>query len=149
MIKFILAIVDFLSSIGILVIIFVFIKNRWKEANTDLDNGKLKQISVIPLFCKSWVDKGTYYFDDDHLYFWGSQEEKKYLLKDIIEIKKTIRINSIPIMRLTINNNGEKFVLKFWPNVSIFNKNYIGFIDKIKSINPSAVKFKYYGVLFN
>lgn len=108
----------------------------------------LKKISQTPFLFgleKKLISNLDFYFDDQYLYAANENNETaKFPLDNVTEISRTsIRINNSQIWQVKIKDDLEEKVFKFTHNFSLRNQNFVDFYDKIKVINPTAIKSKW------
>ena len=104
---------------------------------------KIKRISakapILRLFSVCRVD---YYYDDEFLYQMKKKEIINQIpLKDIVKIKRTTtKLNNSWVWAVryaTGTYQGEK-EFRFLNNVTLFNRDFLGFVDAVKAANPAA-----------
>ncbi|MBO0592887.1 hypothetical protein I2486_15895 [Cellulophaga sp. E16_2] len=95
---------------------------------------------------KKIISKEEFYFDHENFYAMHQDLQKKaFKLSAITELKKTsIQITNRRIWQITIKEtNNADVVFKFAHNYTLWNKNFALFHEKIKKINPEAIKSKW------
>lgn len=105
----------------------------------------LNKISQRPFLFgleKKIISEDDFYFDDQFFYAINKNNQAaKFSLTDITELGKTsYQINNSRIWQVKINNHGEELLFKFAHNYSVWNRNFLLFYDKLKEINPSAIR---------
>ncbi len=108
---------------------------------------KLKKISTRPLIIKKKsVSENDFYFDENNLYVINEKFQKinTFKLVDIVEVSKTYNtINNKKIWQIKIKEMDKEVLFEFVHNYSMFNKNFYLFYNKVKTINPNAIKTKW------
>ncbi|RZJ39558.1 MAG: hypothetical protein EOO18_00170 [Chryseobacterium sp.] len=107
--------------------------------------GNLIQISKKPFLFgleKKLLSDDEFYFDNTHFYAVNANSQTaKFNLEDITEISRTdVRINNSSIWQVKINHENRELTFKFAHNYTIWNKGFLEFYDRVKTINPAAVK---------
>lgn len=115
--------------------------------NTTIPNHLIK-ISTRPFLFgleKKLLSDDEFYFDNENFYAINQDNKTaKFNLKDITELSRTdISLNNRNIWQVKINSENKDLVFKFAHNYTIWNKNFLDFYEKIKSLNPSAIKSKW------
>ncbi|MEO8774038.1 MAG: hypothetical protein ABI371_06890 [Gelidibacter sp.] len=109
----------------------------------------LKKISSRPFFFgleKKFISDDEFYFDDTNFYVITRESKKSvFRLTAIIEVGKTsIQINNRRIWEVRIKDeNTKELLFKFAHNYTFWNKNFPLFLEKVKGINPAAIKSKW------
>lgn len=120
---------------------------RTSLKNSELET--LKKISTRPFFFgleKKFITDDAFYFDDTNFYAIDKDSKKAvFKLTDIMEISKTsIHINNRRIWQVKVTDeNNKEVILKFAHNYTFWNKNFILFYEKVKHINPTAIKSRW------
>lgn len=105
--------------------------------------GSIKRISakapILRIFSVCRVD---YYYDEEFLYQMKNTEIiNKVPLKNIVKIKKTTtKLNNRWVWAVryaTGTYQGEK-EFRFLNNVTLVNRDFLGFLDAVKAANPAA-----------
>ena len=117
-----------------------------KNYNTE----NLKKISKRPFLFgleNKFVSENEFYFDKENFYAVNKEHQRAtFKLADITEINKTaIKLNNRRLWQVTIKEQEtrEKVIFKFAHNYTIWNNNFKLFYEKVKGINPSAIKSKW------
>ncbi|SOD18350.1 hypothetical protein [Pedobacter xixiisoli] len=115
-------------------------------ANHEL--GSLRKISERPFFFgleKKLVSDNEFYFDEQNFYAINKDGEQAiFPLKDIVELSGTsVTVSQRRIWKVYIDSPTGKIEFKLAPNYTIWNKSFEIFYQKVKSINPEAVKTKW------
>ena len=94
---------------------------------------------------KKLLSDDEFYFDNENFYAINPENKTaKFNLKDITELSRTaININNRTIWQVKIKTENRELVFKFAHNYTIWNKSFRDFYDKIKALNPSAIKSKW------
>ena len=105
----------------------------------------LNKISSIPFLFgleKKMVSDVDLYFDDQYLYAFSREGKAQFPLSAITELKRTSTIiNNRPIWCVKVKSeNDEEIAFNFTHNYTIWNKNFVVFYEKIKALNPAAIK---------
>lgn len=149
---YLLAIVISGLAFGVLIVIEVYKKYfvGSKPKNYDLEYGNtnlenLSKISRKPFLFgleKKIISEDDFYFDDQYFYIVNkANQTAKFSLNDITELSRTpIKINNSSIWQVKINDKNEELIFKFAHNYSIWNKGFLQFYEKVKILNPSAIK---------
>ena len=104
---------------------------------------KIKRISakapILRIFSVCRVD---YYYDEEFLYQMNKKEIiNKVPLKNVVKIKKTTtKLNDSWVWAVryaTGTYQGEK-EFRFLNNVTLFNHDFLGFVEAVKAANPAA-----------
>lgn len=109
----------------------------------------LKKISTRPFLFgleKKFISDHAFYFDDTNFYVITNDFKKTvFKLTAIIEIRKTsIQISNRRIWQVKIKDENTKdIIFKFGHNYTFRNKNFPQFLEKVKAINPTAIKTKW------
>lgn len=117
--------------------------------NSQIPNNQLKKISIRPFLFgleKKIISDDELFFDEENFYAINNKHQKAtFKLADITEISKTtLQINNRKLWQVKIKQDNDKeIVFKFAHNYTIWNKNFPLFYQKIKSINPNAIKTKW------
>ena len=125
------------------------IDNEIKYSNSQTSNIQLKKISTRPFLFgleKKFISDDDLFFDNENLYAINNKNQKAtFKLTDITEISKTSwEINNRRLWQIKIKQENDKeIVFKFAHNYTIWNKNFLHFHEKIKSINPNVIKTKW------
>jgi len=124
--------------------------NEITYVNSEDLNIKLRKISTRPFlfgFENKFISEDDFYFDDENFYAVNKEFKKAiFKLTDIVEISKTsLQINNRRLWQVKINQQGtcKEIVFKFAHNYTIWNKNFYLFYEKVKLINPTAIKSKW------
>lgn len=125
-------------------------KNKITYENSEnLDTG-LKKISTRPFLFgleNKFLSDDEFYFDDENFYAINKEFKKAvFKLTDIAEISKTsLQINNRRIWQVKINDatTSQEITFKFAHNYTIWNTNFYHFYQKIRLINPDAIKSKW------
>lgn len=128
-----------------------FLDFKPKRQNINYNNSSsndLIKISTKPFLFgleKKLLSDDEFYFDNENFYA-INQENKtaKFDLKDITELSRTdVNINNRTIWQVKINAENKELVFKFAHNYTIWNKSFLDFYNRIKTLNPSAIKSKW------
>lgn len=94
---------------------------------------------------KKLLSADEFYFDNENFYAVNPENKTaKFNLKDITELSRTsININNRTIWQVKIKTENRELIFKFAHNYTIWNKSFLDFYDKIKALNPSAIKSKW------
>ncbi len=124
--------------------------NKIIYSDDNLNLKKLNKISTRPFLFgleKKIISNYEFYFDDNNFYAINPKTTKKavFLLTDITELGTTsIQINNRRIWQVKINQtNGKEIIFRFAHNYTIWNNNFCLFYEKVKTINPAAIKAKW------
>lgn len=143
---------------AIFIISFIYKKHLkgFKPKNSEIlystpqtSDNQLKKISTRPFLFgleKKFISDDELFFDEEHFYAVNNKNQKAtFKLADITEISKTsLQINNRRLWQVKIKqDNGKEIVFKFAHNYTLWNKNFLDFYEKIKSINPTVVKTKW------
>ena len=114
--------------------------------NSNIEN--FNRISQKPFLFgleKKIISDGEFYFDDENFYVVNDNNETaKFNLNSITELSRTsVRINNSAIWQVKINDSKGELIFKFAHNYTIWNKNFLLFYEKLKALNPSAIKSKW------
>ncbi|KFC22043.1 hypothetical protein [Epilithonimonas lactis] len=114
--------------------------------NSNINN--LNKISTSPFLFgleKKLLSDDEFYFDNDYFYAINPENKTaKFNLKDITELSRTaININNRTIWQVKIKTENRELIFKFAHNYTIWNKSFLDFYNKIKALNPSAIKSKW------
>jgi len=112
---------------------------------TDHSVSDLRKISYKPFlfgFEKKIVSGDDVYFDQDSIYMVNPMgKSAKFSLYEITALKRTsVRINNSTIWQISLMDDGKPVTVKFAPNFSLANKNFLQFYTLLKEINPNAVQ---------
>ena len=150
-----------ISSLVFFIFVFREVYRKYLVGNTSQKNDlkriplnnaeleRLKKISTRPFFFgleKKFIADDEFYFDDTNFYAITKDSNKTvFKLTDIIEISKTsIQINNSRIWQVKVKDeNANEVIFKFAHNYTFWNKNFILFYEKVKRINPTAIKSKW------
>lgn len=117
---------------------------------TEINNPthEVRKISEKPFLFgleKNLVSPHEFYFDDQHFYALNLNGEKAiFPLVDIVEVSGTsVIISNRRIWKVKITSPNGEIEFKLAPNYTIWNKSFEAFYQKIKSMNPNAVKSKW------
>ncbi|MNK31569.1 hypothetical protein D3C87_500060 [compost metagenome] len=128
-----------------------FLDFKPKRQNINYNNfvpNDLIRISTKPFLFgleKKLLSDDEFYFDNENFYA-INQENKtaKFDLKNITELSRTdVNINNRTIWQVKINAENKELVFKFAHNYTIWNKSFLNFYNRIKTLNPSVVKSKW------
>lgn len=89
------------------------------------------------------VSKDDFYFDNENFYVVNKKSEQEvFKLTDITEISETdVKINNRRIWQVKVKQaNRKEISFKFAHNYTLWNNHFVLFYEKIKGINPTAVK---------
>lgn len=134
--------------------IYLKVKGEFVEKNSTIhftdtkpsNIENLNKISQRPFLLgleKKLVSNYTFYFDENYFYVFNNEgKEEKFALTEITEFSRTsLSINKRRIWNIKLKRlNESELSFKFTGNYTIFNKNFKTFYDKLKSVNPAAVK---------
>ena len=114
--------------------------------NSNINN--LKKISTKPFLFgleKKLLSDDEFYFDNANFYAINRQgQAATFRLENITELSRTgVNINNRSIWQVKINAENKELVFKFAHNYTLWNKSFRDFYDKIKTLNPSAIKSKW------
>ncbi len=118
-------------------------------SNPQVLNTQLKKISTRPFLFgleSKFISNDEFYFDNENFYAINKKSGKAiFKLTDIIEISKTsLKINNRRLWQVKIKQENDKeVVFTFAHNYTIWNKNFSIFYERIKLINPNAIKTKW------
>ncbi len=94
---------------------------------------------------KKVLSDDEFYYDSENFYAVNKDRQSAiFSLKDITELSRTsLYINNSAIWQVKIKNENKELVFKFAHNYTIWNKSFLDFYEKVKILNPSAVKTKW------
>ena len=127
------------------------VKQNVEYENIDDKNlQELKIISSRPFILfgseSKLVSDDQLYFDQENLYAINKGNQKAvYKLTDITELSRTsinIRNQTLWQLKIKVKNDNE-ITIRFAHNYRVWNKNFVLFYDKLKTINPNVVKSKW------
>ena len=127
------------------------VKQNVEYENIDDKNlQELKIISSRPFILfgseSKLVSDDQLYFDQENFYAINKGNQKAvYKLTDITELSRTsinIRNQTLWQLKIKVKNDNE-ITIRFAHNYSVWNKNFVLFYDKLKTINPNVVKSKW------
>lgn len=127
------------------------VKQNVEYENIDDKNlQELKIISSRPFilfgFESKLVSEDELYFDQENFYAINNANQKAvYKLTDITELSRTsinIRNQTLWQLKIKVKNDNE-ITIRFAHNYRVWNKNFVLFYDKLKTINPNVVKSKW------
>lgn len=123
--------------------------NKISYSNSESTNFQLKKISTRPFLFgleNGLISDDEFYFDDENFYAVNKQFQKAiFKLSDITEISKTsMQINNRRLWQVKIKQGtADEIVFRFAHNYTIWKKDFYHFYEKIKLINPNAIKSKW------
>lgn len=108
----------------------------------------LRKISKRPFFFgleKKLISPNEFYFDEQNFYAVNSNGDRAiFALKDIVELSGTsVTISGTRIWKVKIASSTGAIEFRLAPNYTIWNKSFKIFYQKVKSINPDAIKTKW------
>ena len=127
------------------------VKQNVEYENIDDKNlQELKIISSRPFILfgseSKLVSDDQLYFDQENFYAINKGNQKAvYKLTDITELSRTsinIRNQTLWQLKIKVKNDNE-ITIRFAHNYRVWNKNFVLFYDKLKTINPNVVKSKW------
>ena len=127
------------------------VKQNVEYENIDDKNlQELKIISSRPFILfgseSKLVSDDQLYFDQENFYVINKGNQKAvYKLTDITELSRTsinIRNQTLWQLKIKVKNDNE-ITIRFAHNYRVWNKNFVLFYDKLKTINPNVVKSKW------
>ena len=127
------------------------VKQNVEYENIDDKNlQELKIISSRPFILfgseSKLVSDDQLYFDQENFYAINKGNQKAvYKLTDITELSRTsinIRNQTLWQLKIKVKNDNE-ITIRFAHNDRVWNKNFVLFYDKLKTINPNVVKSKW------
>ena len=127
------------------------VKQNVEYENIDDKNlHELKIISSRPFILfgseSKLVSDDQLYFDQENFYAINKGNQKAvYKLTDITELSRTsinIRNQTLWQLKIKVKNDNE-ITIRFAHNYRVWNKNFVLFYDKLKTINPNVVKSKW------
>ncbi len=149
-------ILSFIFSIFIISVFYKKNLKNFKPKNNVVEyskvvnlNTQLNKISTRPFLFgleRKLISDDELFFDNEHFYAINNEKQiATFKLIDITEISKTsLTINNRRLWQVKIiQDNNKEIVFKFAHNYTIWNRNFALFYDKIKEINPNAVKSKW------
>lgn len=94
---------------------------------------------------KKLLSDDEFYFDGENFYAINQENQAaKFNLKNITELSRTdIIINNSSLWQVKIDDGNREFIFKFAHNYTIWNKSFLAFYEKVKTVNPSAIKSKW------
>ncbi|KMK16189.1 hypothetical protein ABW06_02390 [Pluralibacter gergoviae] len=99
----------------------------------------MKKISSNPSFFKRAVHE-EYYYDGDFLYEIKNGVTYTIPLSTIIQIKPTsIKVNNRRKWSVLYLQAGIKREVEFFNNLTLFNHNFVAFVQAVQRINPDAM----------
>jgi len=125
-----------------------FVSFKPKDQNivyNDLNVNNLNKISSRPFLFgieKKLLSDDEFYFDNENFYAINQDNKTaKFNLKDIKELSRSgVKINNTNIWQVKINAENKELVFKFAHNYTLWNKSFFDFYEKVKTLNPSAIK---------
>lgn len=142
------------------VIIFIFFKYIYKNAkpvannisyeSATVDNfsnaNKITSRPVLMGLEKKFINDEELYYDDQNLYALNNIGQiATFKLLQIKELSRTTTQinNSVVWQIILLQADGSEVNFKFTHNYTIWNKNFYHFYQKVKEINPTAIKSKW------
>jgi hypothetical protein len=107
-----------------------------------LDFTKVKRISSQVFTFGMQTKFVDCYYDEEYLYVVKSGMTAKFSLESITEIKRTsLSINKCRIWQVKVKDKeGKELMFDFRPFAMWGNKGFIAFLEKMKTVNRSAIK---------
>jgi len=125
-------------------------KNKITYENSENLDIEIKKISTRPFLFgleNKFLSDDEFYFDNENFYAINKKFKKAiFKLTDIEEISKTsLQINNRRIWQVKINDAAisQEITFKFADNYTIWNTNFYHFYEKVRLINPNAIKSKW------
>jgi hypothetical protein len=116
------------------------IENNVSPEGLDFTNAKRISSQVFTFDMETkFVDC---YYNEENLYVVKSGITAKFSLESITEIRRTsLSINNCRIWKVTVKDkDGKELVFDFRPFAMRRNKGFIAFLEKMKTVNRSAIK---------
>ncbi|MGF7026228.1 MULTISPECIES: hypothetical protein [Sphingobacterium] len=120
------------------------------EMNDHFETDKLRKLSSRPFLFgieDNLLSDEDYFFDENYFYAVGRRggAGRSFRLVDIIELRRTsTQINNHYIWQVVVQLDSKgQSIFSFTHNYSLWNRNFYVFYQKIRELNPHAIKSKW------